>query len=174
MDAMNSPDKTTSKFDTLLSTLRSDFPDITFELSDNFRWSDERRTIFYDDSAEYSSWSLLHEMGHMVRHHRRYSSDRVLVHMEVEAWEEAKNLARTYGHTIDEDYIQDCIDSYRLWRHQRSTCPRCEQTGVEKADGLYLCINCRNSWQVTTNRFCRVYRKKAIHQTDTSGILARK
>lgn len=157
---MNSPTKAVNKFQILLAQLGQDFPDINFEPHTEFRWSDEQRTIYYDESAEDASWSLLHELGHMINEHKSYNSDFMLVRMEMEAWEKAKQLAPQYGHKLDEDYIQDCLDSYRTWQNQRSACPTCQQTGIEKQNGQYYCINCRSTWKVTTNRFCRVYRQK--------------
>ena len=159
MVVMNMPVKNISSFQNLLESVKSDYPDISFESSEAFRWSDENRTIFYDPQSEYAVWSLLHELGHMISHHQGYSTDTRLVRMEVEAWEKAKELSNKYGQSIDEEYIQDCIDSYRNWQYQRSTCPQCDQTGMEKISGNYTCINCRNQWKVTPNRFCRVYRQ---------------
>lgn len=156
---MNLPVK--SSFGSLLKQLSVDFPDINFEPDKTFRWSSESHTVFYNSSSRYAPWSLLHEVGHMVRGHSGYKSDAALVRMEVEAWEEALELAGRYGIEIDEDYVQDCIDSYRNWQYSRGKCPVCSLTGVERADGQYKCINCGEQWRVTTNRFCRVYRKRA-------------
>lgn len=145
-------------FKELLKRVRSDFPDISFKSAEAFSWSAEDSVIFYDTKAERPAWSLLHELGHMEHGHNNYNTDAALVRMEVEAWEAAKLFATRYGLVIDEEHIQDCIDSYRDWRHGRSTCPVCLQTGIEKERGLYNCFNCRNTWRVTNNRFCRVYR----------------
>ena len=166
MDVMNSPTNTVkvaSNFARLLEKVSRDFPKIEFKLSDTFCWSDEDQSICYDPDAEHAIWSLLHELGHMHYKHDRYTTDVMLVRMEVEAWEKAKELGSHYDHAIDEDHIQDCIDSYRNWQHRRSTCPECEQTGIEKTSGTYLCINCRTTWKVTANRFCRVYRQRLNH-----------
>ena len=156
---MSSPANSKTDFKGLLDKIRRDYPDIRFEEADNFRWSAEKSTVYYTAAAEDAVWSLLHELGHMTSRHKVYNTDAMLVRMEVEAWQKAGQLAGHYGLAIDEDYIQDCIDSYRDWQYRRSTCPDCSQTGVEKAGGNYKCINCRHSWQVTPNRFCRVYRK---------------
>ena len=162
MDAMSSPARPKTNFDDLLSAVRTDFPLVRFRSSDMFRWSDEARTIYYDTRADDPIWSLLHELGHMQCQHSVYNSDTALIRMEIEAWEGAKLSAERYGLTIDEDHIQDCMDSYRSWQHKRSTCPVCALNGVEKRDGLYGCINCRTSWQVGVDRFCRVYRRRRV------------
>lgn len=160
MDVMSSLGKTKNSFNVLLKQIKLDYPAISFKPANNFRWSSESRTVFYDKSSKYAEWSLLHELGHMVNEHNRFLSDSALVRMEVQAWDTAIKLAGGYGFDIDEEYVQDCIDSYRNWQYTRSTCPQCALTGVERTNGQYICINCRESWKVTTNRFCRVYRKR--------------
>jgi hypothetical protein len=150
-------------FKQLLHTLQQDYPSITFKEADSFYWSAENQTVFYSENAEAPAWLLLHEIGHMVNEHTGYSTDLRLVHMELQAWETARALAERYGIPLDEEYIEDCLDSYRHWQYKRSLCPRCNLAGVEKSSGLYRCINCRQEWRVTVNRFCRAYRKKTPH-----------
>lgn len=144
----------------LIKQLEKDFPAISFARADVFSWSPSDKTIFFVQGTKKGAWSLLHEMGHMLRAHISYDSDVELLHMEIEAWETAKQLAIKYGHDIDKDHIEQCIDSYRDWLHQRSTCIVCSQIGLEQVDGRYLCINCSHTWRVGHDRFCRVYRKK--------------
>lgn len=156
---MSLPTKTKNSFEPLLQRMKEDFPDIGFKPDETFKWSSESRTVYYNSSFKYAAWSLLHELGHMLSNHAAYKSDSALVRMEVEAWDKALELANRYGCLIDEEHIQDCIDSYRNWQYMRSMCPRCAQTGLERSNGRYTCINCREAWNVTTNRLCRVYRK---------------
>lgn len=169
MDAMSSHSKLKNNFSSLLKQVSRDFPDINFKPGDTFRWSSETNTVYYDVSADHACWSLLHEAGHVSRGHSGYKSDSRLVRMEVEAWETALQIAGRYGITIDEDYVQDCIDSYRNWQYSRSKCPRCAQTGAEHTNGLYKCINCREEWQVSPNRFCRVYRRRSAASSGSSA-----
>lgn len=157
---MSSPARVKNNFGALLGQIQADYPRLNFKADKNFRWSPENHTVYFDPAAEYADWSLLHELGHMIRGHSRYTRDAALVKMEVEAWDTAVELAAGYGHQIDQEYVQDCIDSYRNWQYRRSACPRCEQTGLEHTDGQYRCINCRETWAVTPNRFCRVYRRR--------------
>ena len=165
MDAMNSPVRTKSSFKRLLAIVKNDFPAIKFKKAEEFRWSAETSTVYYTEDTDNPIWSLLHEIGHMQSNHNVYSSDSGLIRMELEAWEKAKILAEKYAHRIDSDHIEDCMDSYRNWQHKRSTCPVCTQTGIEKQTGEYLCINCGSKWQVTPNRFCRVYRQTKRSQS---------
>lgn len=157
MDATNWLGKMT--LTDLLGKLSDRFPEVKFEVADVCRWDSAKNVVFYTPKHEYAVWSLLHETGHMLSNHQSYTSDLALLQMEVEAWSAAKSLAGEYEIGIDENYIEDCIDSYRDWVHKRSTCPVCAQTGVEQKPGQYKCINCSHTWQVSHERFCRVYRK---------------
>jgi hypothetical protein len=58
---------------------------------------------------------------------------------------------------IDEEHIQNCLDTYRDWLHKRSTCPRCDSHGLQTSE-QYKCYNCRAVWRVGNERFCRAYR----------------
>jgi hypothetical protein len=160
MGATNSPVSSKTEFSRLLKRLRSDFPAVQFHVSDTFRWSSETGTVFYDPVGDAPLWSLLHEVGHVNRRHSAFHSDTALIRMEMEAWDTAKELAKNYDCPINEDYIQDCIDSYRSWQHSRSTCPVCELTGIEQSSGQYLCFNCSALWSVSLNRMCRTYRRQ--------------
>ncbi len=144
----------------LLDQLQKDFPDINFVEADIFSWSPQDKTVCYAPKSENDIWSLLHETGHMLSLHSAYNSDIALLQMETEAWQTAKELAGTYGHNIDEEHIEQCIDSYRDWLHERSKCTVCAQAGLEQSSGQYKCINCGHQWKVGHDRFCRVYRKK--------------
>lgn len=143
----------------LFDQIKKDFSYINFINSDKFKWSPETNTIFYDAKANHADWSILHEIGHKIAGHQNYSSDIGLIKMEVEAWEQARQLAGKYRYEIDESYIEKCLDSYRDWIYKRSSCPTCTQAGVEEETGQYKCINCQRKWKVTNERFCRVYRK---------------
>jgi hypothetical protein len=157
MDVMSSHGKTNLR--QLIVRLQTDFPKIIFEESTHFKWNADKKIIFYSLNVDHPIWSLLHELGHMKLAHTEYLTDVSLLHMETAAWQKAKELGCHYGFVVDEEYVQDCIDSYREWLHQRSTCPTCSQTGLEDKAGSYICINCKSSWHVTPNRLGRVYRK---------------
>jgi len=146
----------------LLPKLTADFPGITFRTGATFRWSSKDKRIVYraDFSKEPAGlWSLLHEVGHAKLDHSTYQSDFELLQMEVAAWEAARELAQTYGHQIDPDHIQDCLDTYRDWLHRRSTCPTCGVRSLQETARQYACFNCDTRWNVSASRFCRPYRK---------------
>lgn len=153
----------------LLNKLTARFPELQFVAGSQFCWSPESQEIFYKPGAIGSrdSWSLLHETGHALLVHRSYQADFELVQMEVAAWQQARTLAQELSITIDEDYIQDCLDTYRDWLYQRSLCPNCSTQCMQQADFKhYRCFNCHTTWRVTANRFARAYRScKNVSQT---------
>lgn len=151
-------------FPRLLAQLVTEYPNLTFAESSSFYWSPAKRQINCKRGAEglSATFSLLHELGHALLDHKRYKLDFELLQLEVAAWEQAKLVAPNYGITIDEDHIQDCLDSYRDWLYRRSICPTCTAKALQQ-DGqpLYRCFNCHATWRVAPSRFCRPYRQFA-------------
>lgn len=147
----------------LLVAFRKTFPDISFVAADSFYWSPRKRVIHYDESSlreEPGRWSLLHEAGHALLDHQTYSTDFDLLKIEVSAWEKAKVLGKKHGHQIDENHIEDCLDTYRDWLYLRSTCPSCMNSSQQINSTTYRCFNCNSEWTVSASRKCRSYRKK--------------
>lgn len=146
---------------TLVSQLKATFPDLRFRDDDQFCWSPETGEVVYDRTAKgaKANWALLHETSHALLNHRSYSSDFTLVTMEVAAWDYAQRLAKQLKlDSIDENHIQDCLDTYRDWLHKRCLCPQCGTRSLQKNSRQYNCYNCTANWSVTPSRFCRVYR----------------
>lgn len=143
----------------LLSKLKKTLPDVTFTAGDSFYWSPKKQQVTYIASdSEQNQWALLHEASHAILDHQTYNSDYELLHLEVAAWHEAKNLSQQYKITIDEEHVQDCLDTYRDWLHQRSTCPSCSTVCFQSSPNEYRCHNCYSTWHVSNSRFCRPYR----------------
>ena len=145
----------------ILKKLKKDFPDIAFVSSERFYWSPKDSTVYYDKTKQDTAgeWALVHELSHGILGHKTYHTDFELLQLEVDAWDKAKEVAHTYGITINEDHVQDCLDTYRDWLHARSKCPACGDHGLQERSGDYECINCNTSWHVSTERFCRAYRR---------------
>ena len=148
-----------NQFDFLLQQFKADFPVISFIRSTSTYWDPKNQTVHYNPDQKNPHWSLLHEIGHMESGHSSYNMDIQLLIMEKDAWSKAKVLSEKYNIPIDNDYIEDCLDSYRDWLHKRSLCPKCKQTGVQTDELLYYCVNCRQQWKVSISRFCRSYRR---------------
>lgn len=146
----------------LLARLKKDYPELAFAAGASFCWSPAEQQIGYIASAsdQASRWALLHEIAHALLAHASFTSDFSLLKQEVEAWAKAKQLAPSYLLAINEDYIEDCLGTYRNWLYRRSTCPKCLSACLQ-VDGTnsYLCHNCSYSWQVSRQRFCRPYRR---------------
>lgn len=134
------------------------------EKATTFYWSPAEKTVYYnpENNTEEGVWALLHESGHAILNHMVYSIDIELVKMEVQAWEKAKSIGKDLAVVIDENHIQDCLDSYRSWLHKRSLCPDCHLSGIQISKTIYTCIFCNTKWSVTAERFCRPYRRRSI------------
>lgn len=143
-----------------LKLLRIRFPHLSFVESETFCWSPETQEVMYATiSGKSSVWSLLHETSHALLGHTSYRTDFELIRLEVKAWEKAKTLAQQFDIVIDENHVQDCLDSYRDWLYARSVCPHCSNKSLQQADlKHYQCFNCHAVWKVTPSRFCRAYR----------------
>lgn len=145
----------------LLTKLQAQFPGLRFVPGQQFAWSPETGEIIYKTAAsnQNADWSLLHETGHALLEHKNYQADFHLLRLEIEAWERARELANDLGLEIDEDHIQDCLDTYRDWLYKRSICPTCTTKCLQQDDlQSYRCFNCHTVWRVTASRFCRAYR----------------
>jgi hypothetical protein len=148
----------------LIETLQEKFPELCFTPGQQFSWSPEAGEVIYKKGArgEQAQWSLLHETGHALLGHRSYGADFELIRLEVEAWERAKLIAQEVSIKIDEDHIQDCLDTYRDWLYKRSICPNCGTKCLQQDDFVhYHCFNCNTKWHVSASRFGRAYRRHA-------------
>lgn len=145
----------------LIGKLRLQYPNLKYKSAPQFSWSPETGEIFYKKGVddETSQWSLLHETGHALLGHKTYTTDFELLRLEVEAWQKARSVGQELDITIDEDHIQDCLDTYRDWLHKRSICPNCSTQSLQQGESTnYRCHNCHTTWKVSKNRFCRAYR----------------
>ncbi len=149
----------------LIEELSSLIPEIKFETGDSFYWSPEKLLITYNKNLindKSGQWALFHEVAHAKLRHVNYSSDLGLLKLEVAAWDEAKVLANLFQISIDEDHIQDCLDTYRDWLYRRSSCPTCDIVCLQSSPTTYRCHNCNTTWSVSASRFCRPYRLKVV------------
>ena len=147
----------------LVGQLEIAHPQLTFVPAESFYWCPETAEVYYDTSRidEVSgSWSLLHETSHALLGHDSYKADIELLHLEVAAWSHAVSTAGSYDIAIDDEYVQDCLDTYRDWLYRRSLCPGCGSQCLQAdASSHYRCFNCHTRWHVSPSRFCRAYRR---------------
>ncbi|MDO4271956.1 MAG: hypothetical protein Q4C83_03195 [Candidatus Saccharibacteria bacterium] len=128
----------------LIARLQNDFPDFAFVYDERPHWSAPTKTIHYSDD----DMQTLHELGHALLGHSNYGQDVELLQIERAAWDKARELAPSYGLGIDEEVIEEALDTYREWLHARSKCPRCSQTGVQGVNSSkYLCPTCHAVWR---------------------------
>lgn len=157
----------------MLEQLQARFPHLEFVESARFCWSPTTHQIGYDAERhdEAADWSLLHETGHALLDHNGYDGDFELLQLELDAWTKARELAAELDVTIDEDHIEDCLDTYRDWLYKRSICPECSTRALQQNDHVhYRCFNCHSVWRVTPSRFCRTYRAtKNLQPTATTS-----
>ncbi len=145
-----------------INQIITDFPDLDFKPASRFSWHARGRAISYVDSPdERTAWALLHEIGHAELNHEHFSSDIDLLQKEVAAWAKAREISEKYKLSIDQDYVEDHLDTYRDWLHLRSTCPTCFERCLQTDKHTYECHNCGEVWKVTGSRLCRPYRRKS-------------
>jgi len=158
----------------LIHKINKRVPSITFQSGDAFYWSPKKSLIMYQEKAlldDNGKWALLHEAGHAELDHTSYDSDFELLIMEVAAWEKAREIGKSVGIIIPDTHIQDCLDTYRDWLHERSTCPTCSTVSFQQSAIRYKCHNCPATWQVSTSRFCRPYRLSVFSRIEKSSEL---
>ncbi len=155
MAATTSSPKTSKQ---LVTALAKDYPQFVFEAGAQEHWSPKTETITYELGQDYG---LLHELAHALLGHTNYHSDFELLKLESLAWHTAAEIGKKYGVIIDEDHIQNCLDTYRDWLHRRSKCPTCGVHVLQSSVHSYKCFNCGASWQVSAGRFARSYRLKS-------------
>ena len=146
----------------LLSQLKADYPDITFVVGTDFKWSKDEHTLVIDPDHPHASTYILHELGHALLGHEGFRFDIDLLRHEREAWERAIILAPAYNITVDEGLIEESLDTYREWLHSRSLCPSCNSTGLQTKTSTYICVNCRCSWRPNDARRVNLRRYRII------------
>lgn len=135
---------------------------LTLSQGEIFSWSHTARAITYDVHMSHADAYLLHEYGHALLVHASYTHDIDLLKMERAAWDKALEIAPMYGVSIDDDLVEDALDTYRDWLHDRSLCPTCGATGLQIESHTYRCFACFTTWSVNEARGCtlRRYTKK--------------
>jgi len=149
---------TTTAFNSLLQKLKSEHSDVSFESSDDFRWSSSLSTVYYKPGKDVIT--LLHETAHAVLSHTSYEHDIGLIHLEREAWNKTLELGKQYGVAVDPEIVENALDTYRDWLHARSLCPLCKQNGVQTGENTYTCVICNQKWTVNDARSCGLKRHK--------------
>lgn len=121
--------------------LEADFPSLTFRAGERFLFRPPH-TIFLSKDDRNAELLALHEVSHALLGHHDFATDVGRLRMESEAWEKARELASYYGIAVDEELIQDELDTYRNWLHIKSKCKKCGLTRFQTRDQVYHCPKC--------------------------------
>lgn len=125
----------------LLEKIKKEYPEFRFVLGRKFMFKTPKTIVVRLDEAR-GDLLLLHELSHALLGHRDYKTDVRRLKMEVEAWEKAKELAPLFKIEVDEDFIENELDTYRDWLHKKSRCPKCGLTRFQTQNGQYHCPKC--------------------------------
>lgn len=128
----------------LLHKIKLSYPDLVFKKGRKFAFKPPR-SIFIGPEEPQDDLLLLHEVGHAILGHSNFTIDVDRLKMESAAWKKARELASDFGVEIDEEMIQNQLDTYRDWLHQKSRCPECGLTRYQTLDRVYHCPMCENS-----------------------------
>ena len=140
----------------LIKLLCQDFPEINFTEAAMFYWNGTQKTVYFVPGNDIGQ--LFHELAHGVLQHTTYHRDIELIAMEREAWTKAIEIAKNYGLVIQEEIIENHMESYRDWLHARSTCPECNENGIQTSSDTYRCISCTAKWRINDARQCGLKR----------------
>ena len=127
--------------DVFITELKKDYPDLRFKNGRKFAFRPPKTILLGPEEPNYKAL-ILHEVAHALCGHKNFKIDIERIKMECEAWEKAKELAEHYGIEIDEEMIQEELDTYRDWLHQKSRCRLCGLTRFQTTDGRYHCPRC--------------------------------
>lgn len=137
------------------------FPELKFEGGASLKWNPLSACItFPEQDSSDVVFGLIHEIAHAKLGHHSFQHDIELLKMERDAWNQASKIAHAkFGLKINEDYIEDCLDTYRDWLYKRSLCPQCHLSGFQVNNHEYSCPHCQVDWRVPVSRLCAVKRK---------------
>lgn len=128
----------------VLKELKSTYPSLRFVFGKRFAFRPPRTILvsasFSGNNAD--SLLLLHEVGHALIKRFDFKTEVERLKIEVEAWEKARELAPLYGVVVNEELIENELDTYRDFLHQKSRCPNCGLTRFQTPDGVWHCPKC--------------------------------
>lgn len=126
-----------------LEQIKADFPEFRFVNGKKFAFRPPK-TIILGPLEPFYELLVLHEVSHAILKHKTFRVDVERLRMESEAWEKARELADRYSIEVNENLIQDELDTYRDWLHSKSKCKKCGLTRYQTPDGIYHCPRCEN------------------------------
>ena len=121
--------------------LAKDYPEFRFVFGKKFTFRPPK-TIIIGPLEPFYELLALHEVSHALLGHKSFRIDVERLKMESMAWDKAQELAIPYQVEANQKFIQDELDTYRDWLHQKSRCPKCGLTRFQTPDSRYHCPRC--------------------------------
>ncbi len=121
--------------------IKKTYPKFKFKQGKRFSFHPKNTIIFAEDEENFEIL-LLHELGHALNGDFSFKTDVERLKIELNAWETAKSLAKTFKIPYNEEFIENELDSYRNWLHKKSLCKKCGLTCYQTPDGVYHCPHC--------------------------------
>lgn len=145
----------------MFNKIIKEYQELNFISGEAFSWNPQNKTITYRQKENDDNFlaSLMHEIAHAKLNHSFFKYDINLLKMERDAWAMASLLIENFRTSLDQNYVEDCMDSYRDWLYSRSKCPKCHYLGIQSDINTYSCIYCSIAWRVPDSRLCTIKRK---------------
>ncbi len=136
----------------LINQLVLDYPHFSFRTSKRFSFRltpnspHQDGIIFIGPPQPFFALQTLHELSHAINRHQDFTTSIGRLKLEREAWDYARLLLTLYSHLSpdewDTDFVEESLDTYRIWLHQKTVCPHCGLTRFQTDDGKYHCPSC--------------------------------
>ncbi|MBR3204074.1 hypothetical protein IKF81_00095 [Candidatus Saccharibacteria bacterium] len=130
-----------------LSKIQKEYPFFSIKPGKKFLFRPQK-TILYEEKNTNFQLLLLHELSHALLNHFTYKTSIERLQIERDAWEKTKILCEKYSIPFDENFIQDELDTYRNWLHQKTICKKCGLTCIETDNHSLFCPKCQKHFQI--------------------------
>lgn len=136
--------------DELVAQLKKDYPDFIFKSGSRFAFRPPKTIIIGPYEGKNTPLLLFHELGHALS--KKYSYNLSVERLKIEslAWQAGKTAylacqkSGNYPNLPpwNETFVEDNLDTYRNWLHQKSTCKSCGLTMYQSKDKTWSCPYC--------------------------------
>ena len=128
----------------LLERLSRDYPNLKFVEGARFSFRPPKTIVIGPDEGEKTPMLLFHELGHALSKKYSYALKIERLKIEVAAWQAGKEAYQKYPELPpwDDEFVEDALDTYRDWLHNKSICKTCGLTMYQTPDKSWLCPFC--------------------------------
>lgn len=131
----------------LVSRLQRDYPEFHFVYGKRFSFRPPKTIVIGPDEGKNTPLLVFHELGHAISGEYSYALSIERLKIESLAWQEGKKAYQNYQDLAlpawDDSFVEDNLDTYRNWLHQKSKCPSCGLTRYQDANQKWCCPYCR-------------------------------